>query len=120
MGLRDRVERAKQAAAAAVRDDERVSNAAEKARNMADELSQHEAVRDLDLAAVREAAVDSSGLTNRHGKMGKARMARAAINPMGTAASVGKGVGKEILRQRRTTADAPIHADPSTAIEAPE
>lgn len=123
MGLREHAERAKRAAtdvASKALEDERVSTAAEKARNVAEGLSAHEAVRDLDLNAVRDAAIDSTRLTNRKGKMTRTRVVRAAANPFGTAASAGKGASKELLRQRRASAttsasEAPDPADQDLA-----
>lgn len=122
MGIRDKAERAKQAAKSATAkayEDERLKGAVDKARAAAADLSEHQAVRDLDFGAVRDAAVDSSGLTNRKGKVSKSRVIRSAMNPLGTAASAGKGVGNEVLRQRRvsktTSSDTTTPGDEDTA-----
>lgn len=58
-----------------------------------------EIIEHIDLAAVVEAAVDSSGIRNRKGEVKRWRVARAAVKPAATAGAVARGVGKEAFRQ---------------------
>jgi hypothetical protein len=77
----------------------------------AEEARQTDVMQRIDVNALREVAVDSSGVTNRHGDIKRWRVAKAAINPAGTGAKVVKAVGKEMLRQRRNPSDATASTD---------
>ncbi|MDQ1710814.1 MAG: hypothetical protein QOE45_264 [Frankiaceae bacterium] len=77
----------------------------------AEKVRQADVVQQIDVDALREVAIDSFGVTNRKGEIKGWRVAKAAVNPAGTGRKVVKAVGKEVLRQRRTGADAAALAD---------
>jgi len=105
MGWRDKSDRLRVAAAAradVLRTNDTVAGLQEAAAAGIDRARNSDALSDIDLAALKDAAVSSSGVASRRGEVKRWRVARAAINPTVTATSVAKGVAAEIVRQKRS------------------
>lgn len=104
MGWREKADKLKTAAmegAERLNAAEKTQQAKEAAASGIDRVRNSEAVAGLDAAAIKDAAVQSAAVTDRHGKTKLWRVARAAANPMGTATRVAKAVGMEAHRQHR-------------------
>lgn len=68
----------------------------------ANRLGQGEIRNHADFQLLKDAAIEASGVAGRKGKVKGWRVAKAAINPRGTATRVARGVGNEALRQYRS------------------
>jgi hypothetical protein len=91
MGWRDKAQQARTAAKEALQNDT--------VQHVKDVGLQE--LQELDLRALRDAAAASAGVANRKGDVKMWRVAKAAGNPARTAKKVARGVGGEVLRQRR-------------------
>ena len=63
----------------------------------------------LDATALAKAAAASSGVTDRRGDVKRWRVAKAGIHPAATVGNVAKGVGSEVVRQKRERTSCETH-----------
>ncbi len=98
MGWRESTQKAREAAKAAAETalNEKVDRVASAARDQ---------FADVNFNALKDAAVSSVGLANGMGDVKKWRVAKAAATPTATAARLARGVGGELVRQRRDRDD---------------
>ena len=105
MGLKDQAKRLKDARSRTSADAVESEEPAEEVGQDADfddaEPDQDGDTRELGLKSIGEAAIEGAGLRTRKGKIGKLRVAKAAVNPVATAGKVAKGVSAEVARQGR-------------------
>lgn len=56
--------------------------------------------KDVELGALRDAAIEASGVTNPKGEVKKWRVAKVVANPVGTIGKVGKASSRELAKQQ--------------------
>lgn len=105
MGWRDKAEQLKAKAVDGlqrVAESDEAQHLKEAALERLEKVKQSDAIKDLDVESLKQAAIDSSGTKNRKGKVKRLRTIKAVVNPVGTTASVAKGVARDVIRQRRS------------------
>lgn len=122
MGWRNKADRLKAAAAARaeeLRRSETFVDFKDAAASGIDRARNSDALSTLDVAALKDVVVSSSGVAGRRGEIKRWRVAKAAINPTATATSVAKGVAAERMRQKRSnTASGEGTASPNAWVAA--